>query len=332
MPATAATEIGDAPPPLVVSEWVKGRSVDWKRDLGRKVYMVEFWATWCPPCKMSVPRLTEFQKKYDRDLTIIGVTAIDDRGNNRRAIKRFVKDQGKNMDYTVAIDEGMTTWTRYMGDLSGIPHAFLVGRNGKVVWQGSPLEPALDEVIPEIIAGAYDLEKAKAEAEVNRRVQAIGFAMQMGNWSVVWDLSVGILKLDPANELAMGNLLGMYLEGLKDEKALRAWARSHIANHRDDVEAMQQLAMTLTSNPDITRRTPALALEAAKTAYESPKRRGPLASAAFARALYQIGELDRAIKLQEEAIAAAPDADVRKELQLALDYYYVCKELQARVR
>ena len=60
-PARAATDIGDAPPPLVVSEWLKGGPVNWNRDLGKRVYMVEFWVTWCAPCKISIPRLTEFQ-------------------------------------------------------------------------------------------------------------------------------------------------------------------------------------------------------------------------------------------------------------------------------
>ncbi|MFQ5590317.1 MAG: TlpA family protein disulfide reductase [Phycisphaerae bacterium] len=327
----AATNIGDTPPPLVISDWVKGEPVDLARELGKKVFMIEFWATWCPPCKMSIPRLTEFQKKYKKDLTIVGVTAIDDRGNTGRAIKRFVKQQGSSMMYTVAIDKGTTTWGRYMEELAGIPHAFLVGRNGKVVWQGSPLEPSLAQVIPEVIAGTYDLEKAKIEAEVNKLLQTINYAMQVGHWSVVWDLSVAILKLDPANELAMANLLGMYLDGLKDGESLTSWARSHIAQHRDDAPAMQQLADILSSNPDITKRTPALALEAAKAAYDAPKGRGPVAIAAFARVVYQLGDLDRAIKLQEEALAAAGPG-LRERLQLVLDYYLTCKELRARLR
>lgn len=330
MPVRAATNIGDVPPPLVISDWLNGEPVDWNKDLGKKVYMVEFWATWCPPCKMSIPRLTDFQKKYKKDLRIIGVTAIDDRGNTRRAIKRFVKQQGSKMAYTVAIDKGMTTWERYMEEPAGIPHAFLVGRSGKVVWQGSPLEPSLDQVIPEVIAGTFDVAKAKVAAEVDKLMQSMNFAMQMGQWSMVWDMSVGILKLDPANEMAMANLLGMYLEGLGKEESLRSWARSHITHHRKDATVMQRLAMVLCSNPDITRRTPALALAAGKAAYEAGKGRGPLAIAAFARAVYQVGELDRAIQLQEEAVAAA-DREMRRELERALDYYYTCKELQVRV-
>ncbi|UCE60724.1 MAG: TlpA family protein disulfide reductase [Phycisphaerales bacterium] len=330
-PAAAGPEIGDSPPPLVISEWVKGDPVDLQREIGKRVYMVEFWATWCPPCKMSVPLLTELQHKYSKDLTIIGVTAIDEQGNTRKAIRRFVKRQGASMEYHVAIDKGMATWNRYMGTMAGIPHAFVVGREGKIMWQGSPLDPALDGVLAGVISGTYDMEAAQTEAEINSRLQALNFAMQLGHWSVVWDLSVGILKLDPDNDLAMDYIMGMYLDGLKEEDSYRRWVRSHIKANRNDVKAMGRLAMSLSSNPNITKRTPDLALEAALAAHEATKNPDPLAIAAYAQAVYQIGMVDRAIELQKEAIAVA-DGDVRKELQGVLDYYHLCRELQAKVR
>jgi len=331
-PAMATPSIGDSPPPLKISEWVKGRPVDLKRDVGKKIYMVEFWATWCPPCKMSVPRLTQFQKRFEKDLTIIGVTSIDDRGNDRRAIKRFVKDQGSAMDYAVAIDDGMTTWNAYMGMMAGIPHAFVVDRDGKIVWQGSPLEPALDQVLADVIAGSYDIKSALRGEEVSKRFEAVNLALQIGQWSVVWDLSVGILKLEPSNETAMQYLLGMYLERYKDGDAFRSWARSHIAANRNDAQAMQRLAMILCANPYMAKRTPDLALEAGKAAYEASKGREPAALAAYAEALYQIGKLDQAIQLQQEAIAVAPDPGAREELQDVLDYYNLCKQLQTSER
>ena len=47
----------------------------------------------------------------------------------------------------------------------GIPYSFLINRDGHIVWQGSPLEPALGEILPAVIAGTYDIDSAKIEAE-----------------------------------------------------------------------------------------------------------------------------------------------------------------------
>jgi thiol-disulfide isomerase/thioredoxin len=61
--------------------------------------MVEFWATWCPPRKASVPLLTQFQKNMRRTWFVIGVTDPDPYRNSPTEIKQFVKEQGAKMAY-----------------------------------------------------------------------------------------------------------------------------------------------------------------------------------------------------------------------------------------
>ena len=134
---------GDPAGKLDVAHWVKGKSV----DISKGVHVVEFWATWCPPCRTSIPHLTETQAKFkDRGVNIIGVTneSLDE-------VEPFVKKMGDKMDYTVAIDNGRTTSNEFMGryGVNGIPHAFIV-KDGKVVWHDHPMSD-LDQAIEEAL-------------------------------------------------------------------------------------------------------------------------------------------------------------------------------------
>ena len=90
---------------------------------------------------------------------------------------------------------------------------------------------------------------------------------------------------------------------------------------------MHRLADMLCSIGDLSSRFPDLALKAAQASYKASKQREASAISAYARALYQIGELDRAIALQQDAVALA-DGVRRTEVKTVLDYYRKCKKLQ----
>lgn len=330
--ARGELNIGDKAPALSIMDWVKGSPIDLAKDVKRKIHVVEFWAVWCPPCKMSVPLLTELQKKYRRDLVIVGVTEPDAGRNTPSAIRRFVKEQGSNMGYTVAIDTGKTVEAYMMAaGAVGIPHAFVVARDGRIAWQGSPLDPALETAIEGLIKGTFDLAGAKIEQEVNKRFEQLDLMLQLGQWQKVWDGLVEILRMDPANEMAVDVLVRVSIGELGNLDQLRSWARAHIDAHRGNAKAMNRLSRTLWSIADLQSRFPDLALEAAKAAYDASGKREATAIAAYAHALYQIGDLDRAIALQQDAVAVAIP-DQREGIRAALDYYRKCKDLQATVR
>ncbi len=333
--ARAALGVGDAAPPLRIAEWVQGEAVNLKKDIGRKIYMVEFWAVWCPPCKISVPKLTKIQNKFKDDLVIIGVTAPDFRGNTPAAIRRFVKQQGRNMSYTVAIDRDMATTDAYMtaAGVVGIPHSFLIDKKGRIAWQGSPLDPSIENVVGELVRGTYDVgaaqASAKAEAEADELLQRLVVpAVQASQWQRVWDGLLEVLKADPGNEIGVNFLLQIHIDHLQDREAYRSWCKAHIAKHAGDAQAMLRLATVLCNNQNLAFRTPASALKAAQAAYEATSRRDVDAIEIHALAQYQISNLDRAIELQQEAVNVADDAR-RARAQAIVEFYKRCKELRA---
>lgn len=124
-----------------------------KADYEGKPLLIEFWATWCPPCRESIPHLNEIHGKYkDRGLVIIGVTEEPD-----AVIRKFQKDTP--MEYAVATDSSGRLGEK-MG-VNGIPHAFLVDTSGKIVWDGHPMS-LREEQIEEVLGGEAPVEPEPA--------------------------------------------------------------------------------------------------------------------------------------------------------------------------
>lgn len=138
-------KVGDEASPLVQLTWIKGGPVTMSPG---KVYVVEFWATWCPPCQKSIPHLTELQKKYKDRIVFVGLSKED-----AATVRPFVDDMAEKMDYAIAVDAAGATFREYMTAFgkSGIPHAFVVSAAGKIVWHGHPMdaafEPALERTL-----------------------------------------------------------------------------------------------------------------------------------------------------------------------------------------
>ena len=108
-----------------------------KPDIKGKPAIVEFWATWCPPCRASIPHLNEINKKFkDKGLVVIGISDED-----KGTVEKFRK--GLPMDYNVAV--GGAEVEKKFG-INGIPHAFIVGKDGKIVWEGHPMQLADAEI------------------------------------------------------------------------------------------------------------------------------------------------------------------------------------------
>ena len=158
--STLAAKLGDPAAALVIKDWAKGEPVDVKD--GKNVYVVEFWATWCGPCRTSIPHLTELQKKFkDKGAIFVGVS-----DEPLETVKPFVEKMGEKMEYRVACDADSKTSDGYMKAFgqNGIPTAFIVGKDAKVLWFGHPMAE-LEETLQQILDGKYDLAAAVKKDE-----------------------------------------------------------------------------------------------------------------------------------------------------------------------
>lgn len=166
--SAGAAQLGDPAPPLEIAEWVKGDAVDLAQAKGKNVVVVEFWATWCGPCRVSIPHLTEMQRKLEeRGVIFVGVS-----DETAAQVKPFVDNMGDKMDYRVAIDRDRKTSEGYMAafGVNGIPHAFVVDREGRIAWHGHPMD-GLDRVLDRLAANTFDLAAERKRMSAQRKVQ-----------------------------------------------------------------------------------------------------------------------------------------------------------------
>ncbi len=122
-------------PELVTEKWLgampatKGK---WK--------LIDFWATWCPPCRKTIPELNALQKQFAANLVVIGIS--DESAEKVRALKDPL------IEYSSAIDTQARTKNQY--EVAGIPHAVLIDPQGIVRWEGFPLQDG-HELTPDAV-------------------------------------------------------------------------------------------------------------------------------------------------------------------------------------
>ncbi len=91
-----------------------------------KVVVLDFWATWCPPCRTEIPGYIALQKKYAADgLVIVGVSVDTD---GVAPVKKFIKDMGMNYIVVMADDDIQDAY----GPIGGYPTTFIIDREGHI--------------------------------------------------------------------------------------------------------------------------------------------------------------------------------------------------------
>ena len=316
--------VGDAAPAVKAGKWVKGEPV--KEFESGKVYVVEFWATWCPPCRDSIPHLTKLQKEYkDKGVTIIGVSS--EQGGLSK-VEPFVDDWGDKMNYTVVFDDDRETSKAYMeaAGKSGIPTAFVVDQQSRIAWIGHPMN-GLDGVLEKVVAGTWD---AASEAAMQKKAEEL-----LGKVQQQWSNGDKAAALETIDELIAvdPNVYGGYSiqkftillsdPAVKDEAAAFAYADKISDSFlKDNAQALNSIAWLTLTTPGVTNRDLDLATKLAERAAKLTDHEEPAILDTLAYALHADGDLDGAIKWQRRAVDLAGDnAELAGELKERLEQY-----------
>jgi thiol-disulfide isomerase/thioredoxin len=114
--------------PLFTVQTLDGKTLSLS-DLKGKGVILNFWATWCPPCRAEIPAMIELQKEYEGKFTFIGI-ALNDQEEKVRA---YISEKG--MNYPVAMDNGVANLYGKLiqGGLRSIPTSFVIDKNGNII-------------------------------------------------------------------------------------------------------------------------------------------------------------------------------------------------------
>jgi thiol-disulfide isomerase/thioredoxin len=329
--AEPTLKVGDPAPKLQVGKWLQGEPV--KDFQPGKAYIVEFWATWCGPCRASIPHLNEIYNRFkDKGLVVIGQNVWE---RDESQVEPFIQKMGDKMTYRVALDdkEGSEqgkmaeTWMTAAGQ-RGIPAAFLVDTQGKIAWIGHPMT-LKDSVIEEVLAGKYDLKKAAAESEQQNQeqekrvklAQQLSAAMQAKDWDQAQSTVAEIDKILPEDQ--KGRLDGVRLQILlgKGEMTESGKLAEKISDaHQDNAAIQNQLAWQLASHDGVKGGALDAAAKIAERANAATEGKDPAVLDTLARVSFLQGKKDRAIELQEKAVKLA-EGNLKGNLQNTLDSY-----------
>jgi thiol-disulfide isomerase/thioredoxin len=312
-------KIGDPAPILHPMTWIKGEPIT-HYDRGR-IYVVEFWATWCPPCLDAMPQLTALQSKYRDKLTVVGVNVLESAmgQGDENSVRAFVSKGRPAMGYTVAMDDPMkqpvfTGWMISAG-LCCLPTAFIVDRKGAIVWVGSTAAStsySFDEALHDTLSDKPDLIRAGALQESTRMKR---------------DFEAVVTEVD--------RVLAQHPEYAPDAFPLKLAAMLHVNEHdglayvrsaskstdlrkalnaTDDSGYWGIVGRTIADEKDLSNSAYEAASEYLQTATAGPSDTTSSANqiwnwTALAEAQSRLGHRDRAIQAQERAIDLASRTD-----------------------
>ncbi len=342
--ALAVPAIGDKAPPIQINKWLTTApaTLPGEKDAGKSVYLVEFWATWCGPCRLSIPHLADLHRELGKS----GVTIVGISGEDPAIIEKFLSKPktGKPIDmpYHVAADKENKTNSAWMLEDQGIPHAFVVDKTGVIVWIGHPMDPEMPRALKGAVAGTYTaetgkaaaaaakkydelLEKARSVAEQFEKDRANGETSTPTELFKIMDDMASVKPQELMPLLMKRHFLGE-LDRMDDMLVIDSKIESTM---KDNPEALQQV-IEFQFERSLAERNPGLMLRVARRLEQLTEGKDADALSLLARVHCELGMIDAAIAAQERAVAAAPAED-QPDPKRVLQYYKSAKEMAATV-
>jgi thiol-disulfide isomerase/thioredoxin len=337
----AELTIGSKAPALDIEYWLS------KNDLPRvktfeanKVYVIEFWATWCPPCVASMPHLAKLQNQFrDQGVQIISISD-EEQGEVEEFLDRpFGKGKKATTDdkkqtyreitsaYSLTTDPDQSSYKDYMeaAGQSGIPSAFIVGKDGFIEWIGHPME--LDEPLQLVVDGKWDraefLKKLQEQRKFEQAIEDIFNDQQAGR------SSQALKKLDnlieATEDVEIKSSLGRFKFQLLMESNPTAAAEllKELIAKTEELESLKSLAWQVVELAETDQTAaPKSLIEAALLAAEKAVKVSPKNGSAhdtLAHLVYLNGDIDKAIEIQKKAVELAPDVEPLKSFMKRLE-------------
>lgn len=306
--------VGDAAPPLHVGQWVAGTPVA-KLEPGR-VYVLEFWATWCAPCIVAMPHLAQLQAKYEKEgFTVIAVAVRDE----AKAVHDFVAKREAAWNHPVAMDviDGFMakTWLESSGR-EGIPWTFLVNRDGRIDWIGHPMR--VDGPLAAVLAGRFDPAKQeRVDASFAELDVKLGEALRSSRWQDVLSVLAEMNQTDPASAPLNYPTQVKALLQLGEKQAAVQFAKN--AAQSVPASVLARIASELLKAPNGQVIEYDLAVSLCEQALASGESHNPVALSALARGYEGLGNPKAATRTWQQMLALDdPSIDkesVRKRLE-----------------
>lgn len=308
---------GDKAPAIKVAKWYKGTPVT-EFEPG-KVYVVEFWATWCGPCRVSIPHLTELARKFQGKVTFAGISVWERDPQYLDKVGKFVEEMGDKMDYNVAADDAdgtmAKTWMSAAGE-RGIPSAFVVDGKGQIAWIGHPMSD-LEATLNKVLAGNWNIEAFKTKRNEERKAEEAQMALNRQISPLMRDgkfaealkvLDAAIAKdksLEQAYAMGRFTILARIDEAKAQQYALSVATRFY----KNEPMALNQLAWFIVADDtQLKKPNPKIGLQIATMAADASKRNDPDILDTLAQAQYKAGDKAGALKTQQTAVAMARKA------------------------
>lgn len=293
----SALGIGDQAPGLDGVTLIKGSMP----DLSAQWTAVEFWATWCGPCRRSIPHLTQLQALHGEDIAIVGLS-----NEKEKTVREFVDKQGENMAYTVGLVPPETR-KAYMEGRSGIPKVFLIRPDQTVAWIGHPGK--LGPILKDALADGLDTDRLKALKPVE---DALDQALRSRNVDMIAEAADAVLAIEPWHQKALP--IRVYVAKKKNDVAGARAVYRAIPAAEISVDVAHRLAESMLQDPDLPYRFPSVAASLVERVHKAE----PASSETLvlmARLRYVSGRIQDAIVLQKQA------ADLDEAAKPVLDYY-----------